>query len=212
MNFSVICPPDAFDRDKHAEMVVRALGRLGRQARVNERHDIVVDRPEGTFKISGSAYKLTRLRSLHHGTCLLRSPNLKLISPLLRSPAEPFLKARGVDSVRSPVANVDVGIEEFKDAVVDEFRAMYGEEDVREDVGDEISGIPEVQKGMAELSTRDWAFGQTPKFVFSTEKSEEDDRDRPALPFQVSMKETIMGMILTKTSDQHLLRSKTRHH
>ena len=186
VNFSVICPPEAFDRDKHAEMVVRALGKLGKQARVNERHDIVVDRPHGTFKISGSAYKLTRLRSLHHGTCLLSSPNLKLISPLLASPAEPFLKARGVDSVRSPVANVDVGVDEFKDAVVGEFRAMYGDADVREEVGEEVTELHEVGKGMEELKTREWVFGQTPRFTFSTARSEEDDRERPALPFKVS--------------------------
>lgn len=211
VNFSVICPPEAFDRDKHAEMVVRALGRLGKQARVNERHDIVVDRPQGTFKISGSAYKLTRLRSLHHGTCLLRSPNLKLISPLLRSPAEPFLKARGVDSVRSPVANVDVGVEEFKDAVVHEFRGMYGSEDVREDVGDEVSEVKEIGKGMDELRTRDWVFGQTPKFVFSTQKSEEDDRERPALPFKVSITHCLRAYA-NYGSDEHLVRSKTGHH
>ena len=208
VNFSVICPPERFDRDRHAEMVVRALQKLGRPTtRVNERHDIVMDVqvPGGgaaatattatlsrTFKISGSAYKLTRLRSLHHGTCLLRSPNLGRISGLLRSPAEPFIQARGVDSVRSPVANVDLDPEAFHAAVVDEFKAMYGGTlDVSEEVGggdDEAAllGNNGIRQGYEELASRAWVYGQTPRFTFSTAPTEEDPRERPALPFDVS--------------------------
>ncbi|KAF4430185.1 putative lipoate-protein ligase A [Colletotrichum fructicola] len=147
VNYSVICPPANFDRDKHAEMVCRALHKLGvPDVAVNCRHDIVMTTPsatpiplssctgkplanaENTYKISGSAYKLTRLRSLHHGTCLLSSPNLPRIGSFLRSPAEPFIKARGVES------------------------------------------------------SREWIYGQTPLFTFSTHPSEEDDRERPELP------------------------------
>jgi lipoate-protein ligase A len=127
VNYSVICPPADFNRDKHAEMIVHALRPTNPRARVNERHDIVLDqgdflsppsRPKandhhnsgfgtGSFlKVSGSAYKLTRDRSLHHGTCLVNSPNIGNISRFLRSPAAPYIKARGVDSVRSPVGNV----------------------------------------------------------------------------------------------------------
>lgn len=196
VNFSVICPPPAFNRDKHAEMVVRALKGLGREnTRVNERHDIVMDvsRPEpaggdATFKVSGSAYKLTRLRSLHHGTCLLRSPNLGLISPLLRSPAEPFIKARGVESVRSPVANVDIDPDAFKAAVVEEFERMYGAPDVREEFGDEVREQNDsVREGCDEMVSRDWMYGQTPRFTFSTRPTDEDPRERPGLPFDVSV-------------------------
>ncbi|KAL2293548.1 hypothetical protein FJTKL_05416 [Diaporthe vaccinii] len=170
VNFSVICPPAAFDRNRHAEMVVRALRSLGvATARVNERHDIVLDRgghdhgrggaPPETVKISGSAYKLTRLRSLHHGTCLLNSPNLADIGRLLRSPAEPFVKARGVESVRSRICNVGVPARDFIDAVRREFGAMYGAPDV--DVGLGAAGDDGadfahevIQKGYRELTVR----------------------------------------------------------
>jgi lipoate-protein ligase A len=67
-------------------MVVRALHRVGATTtRVNERHDIVMARAEGmendpneplARKISGSAFKLTRHRALHHGTCLLDSAGI----------------------------------------------------------------------------------------------------------------------------------------
>ena len=153
VNYSVICPPAAFTRDKHAEMVTRAIRKFNPRARVNERHDIVLDqgtlqkepsRPDpndmyrtsyatsekAPLKVSGSAYKLTRERSLHHGTCLVRSQNLKTIGKCLASPARGYIKARGVESVRSPIGNVfSKGTEEeqarFHGEIVREFARMY---------------------------------------------------------------------------------------
>ncbi|KAI8177032.1 putative lipoate-protein ligase A [Colletotrichum sp. SAR 10_76] len=193
VNYSVICPPANFDRDKHAEMVCRALHKLGvPDVAVNCRHDIVMTTPsatpiplssctgkplanaENTYKISGSAYKLTRLRSLHHGTCLLSSPNLPRIGSFLRSPAEPFIKARGVESVRSRIRNVGVeDTKKFEEAVVEEFGRMYGAFDVEARLGEEAGQVE---------SSREWIYGQTPLFTFSTHPSEEDDRERPELP------------------------------
>jgi len=197
VNYSVICPTAAFNRDKHAEMVVRALKSLGAEkARVNERHDIVMDKQdkEGNlkpFKISGSAYKLTRLRSLHHGTCLLSSPNIQSISKYLRAPAKPFIKARGVDSVSSPITNVGVDNSKFREAVVAEFRSLHGICPEASDrlllVDERARGIPEIAQGLEELlvcnpppisrcvlsdglQSEDWIFGQTPQFTFSTER------------------------------------------
>ena len=175
VNYSVICPPVEFDRDRHAEMVVNALWELGAHARVNERHDIVVedydppspadatnarggDRTQTqTFKVSGSAYKLTRTRSLHHGTCLLTSPNLAAVGRLLRSPAEPYIKARGVASVRSPIRNVGIMPNAFRDGVVDRFLEMYCNRwgVVDADSADvstrEALDIPEIARGYEEL-------------------------------------------------------------
>lgn len=155
-NWTVICPPAVFDRDRHAEMVARALRGLGvGTARVNERHDIVVDSggvEGGTFKVSGSAYKLTRLRALHHGTCLLGSENLGRVGALLRAPGAGYIKARGVESVRSAICNVGVGRGEFEEAVVGGFRGMYGGEGVEvEEVGEEMGGVEGVRKGWGEL-------------------------------------------------------------
>lgn len=153
VNYSVICPTADFSRDKHAEMVARAMRVFNARARVNERHDIVLDQGqlnadlpgldtenmhqtayysdyEPSLKVSGSAFKLTRHRSLHHGTCLLGS-DLDSMKKCLRSDARPFLKARGVDSVRSPVGNVfgdsvKGDKDAFMKAVSDQFRELYG--------------------------------------------------------------------------------------
>ena len=133
LNYSFIVPNDrAFNRDKHAEMVVQAIRRIspatafrGEQLlpphlkmgiRVNERHDIVMPaRAEGgltlahepqTVKVSGSAYKLIRGRALHHGTLLFSSPNLKIIGSYLQSSARGYIDAKGVESVRSPIGTL----------------------------------------------------------------------------------------------------------
>ncbi|KAL1854261.1 hypothetical protein Plec18167_000180 [Paecilomyces lecythidis] len=157
LNYGVISPRDTFTRNKHAEMVVRALHRVGAtNTSVNERHDIVLKQnvPEAirqsssatpedppaeasakALKISGSAFKLTRFRALHHGTCLLDSPNIHDLGHFLRSPARPYIKAKGVESVRSPVGNVSASltdsltpfsIQGVISSVIEEFGRLYG--------------------------------------------------------------------------------------
>ncbi|KAI4250828.1 MAG: hypothetical protein L6R42_008612 [Xanthoria sp. 1 TBL-2021] len=132
VNFSVIFPLlDKIVNYKHAEMVVRAIRKTNSRARVNHRHDIVLDpgplleksdwpdpedarRTAYAFgsgeleprKISGSAGKASGPRGLHHGTCLLASSNLSNISEYLRSPAAPFLFTKATPSTPSPVANI----------------------------------------------------------------------------------------------------------
>ncbi|KKZ64749.1 lipoate-protein ligase A [[Emmonsia] crescens] len=236
LNYSVICPKPLFHRDKHAEMVVRALQRVGAvNTRVNERHDIVlgqdskepstevikvetedaigpgVERTPQSLKISGSAYKLTRFRAMHHGTCLVDSPNLGNISTFLRSPARPYLKAKGVESVRSPVGNVSSAVDStfLMDQVVsnimEEFAQLYGihpdavlkaqrahaiDPEVYRGHNWVVGGLadihaleePEIVKGIQELHSLEWKYCQSPQFTFSTYPTEEDPRPRPPLP------------------------------
>lgn len=156
LNYSVICPRDVFTRDRHAEMVAGALQKIGAvNAKVNERHDIVLtqqpkesarqskstgieDPPEEAtpqaLKVSGSAFKLTKNRALHHGTCLLDSPNINNLGAFLRSPARPYILAKGVSSVRSPVGNVSADLvssgQRFSMqgavmSIMDEFARLY---------------------------------------------------------------------------------------
>ncbi|KAJ5083744.1 hypothetical protein N7456_013171 [Penicillium angulare] len=226
LNYSVISPRTTFTRNKHAEMVVSALHRVGAiNTSVNDRHDIVMtpsdvtqaDRNEPPFrKVSGSAFKLTRHRALHHGTCLLDSPNIHDLGRFLRSPARGMIKARGVDSVRSPVGNVSSALADsffsmqaVMDNVVEEFARLYnvnadavrrarrahavepeifaGDNWVSGTVGD-IHGDeePAIAKGIAELRSLDWKYTQTPQFTFSTYPIEEDPRERPPLPASLS--------------------------
>ncbi|GAB7365236.1 hypothetical protein MBLNU230_g6321t1 [Neophaeotheca triangularis] len=195
VNWTVICPTEHFTRDKHAETVVQALRRLGvDRARVNKRHDIVLDQgsykgevqdqsthntpyrrvgPDGPrpLKVSGSAYKLTRARALHHGTCLLNSPNLNVIPDYLHSPSRPFLQARGVDSVSSPVGNILVNQNGFIHNVREEFARMYETKHhaiTDTTVGEEWLEVDSIRKGYEELKSLDWTFLQTPQFTLQS--------------------------------------------
>ncbi|KAL2828716.1 hypothetical protein BDW59DRAFT_159511 [Aspergillus cavernicola] len=214
LNYSVISPRTTFTRNKHAEMMVRALHRIGAvNTSVNDRHDIVMfmDQPR---KVSGSAFKLTRFRALHHGTCLLDSPNINILGSFLRSPAREYIKAKGVESVRSPVANVSSALgdalapfstQSVISSAIEEFAQLYqtgpdavrraqrahaiepelyaGDNWVAGAVGDyEANAVPEIKKGLEELRSLEWKYTQTPQFTFSTYPTEEDPRERPALP------------------------------
>lgn len=188
VNYSVICPTADFARHKHAKMVTRAIRESNLRARVNERVDIVLDQgsmleekvwPDPTdmyqtrfhrgngnsppLKISGSAYKITRQRALHHGTCLLASANLRGISDYFKSPARPFIKARGVESVRSPIGNVHHEPKvssisynnEFQSQIINAFAQLYG-------ISERANPIALYEKPDGELlhdSADEWAAG-----------------------------------------------------
>ncbi|RPB17448.1 hypothetical protein P167DRAFT_515854 [Morchella conica CCBAS932] len=187
VNYSVTMPTAVFDRDRHALVVVRALRRLGAaEAAVNKRHDIVLlpagagvegeklagEAPEGTRKVSGSAYKLTRARSYHHGTMLL-SAALGEVGVWLRGVAGAWVSGRGVGSVRSAVANVGVGREAFVRGVVEEMGREAMEGELAGEVGvcyvseEEALAVSEIRKGAEELKSAQWTYGQTPQLTFS---------------------------------------------
>lgn len=195
LNYSVIVPNSkSFKRSTHAEMVVRALSdhhefRSSQLAfsevRVSDRNDIVMRSHASTewLKVSGSAYKLTKGRALHHGTLLYSSPYLDRISDLLRSPGRGLIQAKGVESVRSPVANIawtaDARVreetrEEITEAIIREFWNLYGTGLSRQPGRNEVTldpdeaSIPEIAAGVEELMSDAWRFEQTPRFDFAS--------------------------------------------
>jgi lipoate-protein ligase A len=175
VNWSVLCAQHEFFRDKHAEMVVRCLRNLSiGRARVNERHDIVLDQGEErrevdvndthitpftddaspSLKVSGSAYKIAKNKALHHGTALAKSSNLGLISEILQSPARPYISAKGTESVRSPVTNISVETMELQTAIESEYRILYGETERSSptiEIGHDALRVKAIRSGYNEL-------------------------------------------------------------
>lgn len=234
LNFSFIVPNDKnFSRDKHAKLVVSMLENLRakqsmkpfyRSVRVNKRHDIVMKRDTSRvedatkeFKVSGSAFKLTRGRALHHGTILHSSPNIidsteakcngrSVFSEVLTSPAKAYLDAKGVGSVRSPVHNL------FKaDNASDRLtyskvlqkelqKAFQSENEVNDIEVQEVSGVDctedsnkQIFDDIQEMLTDEWRFCQTPSFDFYSPVS-----SGATIQFQV--KHGIISTILVKDS------------
>ena len=172
VNWSFMCDVGDFTRDKHTELIVRALKSLGgHQAdaiHINQRHDIDFNTgvsteppsPRGDgqlhfgsipFKVSGSAYKIERKRALHHATTLLSSPHIRLISKILDSPARDYIDAKGVESIRSPVVNLMFERDDFEMAVEREFRSAYAVDGPCTLVGEECLDIEQIRLIFEEL-------------------------------------------------------------
>ncbi|KAK9461238.1 uncharacterized protein V1516DRAFT_675395 [Lipomyces oligophaga] len=177
LNFCVMMPNSDFDRDVHALMICNAvnndLSSLGKKLVVNQRHDIV---DETGKKVSGSAYKLERGKAYHHGTMLLNS-QLSYISSMLHDPNQiredswQTVDGPGVESVKSPVANVGLNMDLFISRLVSEFKRVYSSEHDGKNVrfvdentlSDEENAA--IEKGCTQLKTWKWTFGMSPKYT-----------------------------------------------
>ncbi|KAJ7129146.1 Lipoyltransferase and lipoate-protein ligase [Mycena epipterygia] len=176
-NFSIHLARRAFDRRVTSQIVLRAVLSLGiATARLNDRNDICV----GEDKISrlfSSAYKIVNTRAYHHGTMLI-STQLDTLGDLLRTDKETMVTA-GVASVRSPVCNLqqfsgDIEHVAFARAVASEFRKEYDLDETTDPTQsiDETSGdLPYIDRGVTELKSWDWLYGQTPEFTYTLTKS-----------------------------------------
>ncbi|ODV89108.1 hypothetical protein CANCADRAFT_133781 [Tortispora caseinolytica NRRL Y-17796] len=170
-NFSVMMPRQQFDRDAYIQLLVPQLNRYAGNDKlfVNERHDIV---NSSNQKVSGSAFKLVHSHAYAHGTMLLRS-QLASLSQSLRPSYIGSIIGRGVESVRSPVANVEwLDDHSFEDSAIQAFKAFAKIESEPLPVF-QFSSFDEFFNRCGDLSLRDdykllttneWTFNQTPKF------------------------------------------------
>lgn len=105
LNFSLIMPRSLFSQTIATHLVCDLLNaHWDINARVNERNDIVVNLSRGECKFSGSAYRYTRDKCLHHGTLLVNADLARLRQSL--TPMGLPLKAKGIASRRSHVTNL----------------------------------------------------------------------------------------------------------
>lgn len=125
VNFSFMTSKQDFDRFKFAHVVVNAVnesGKLNEPLKVNERGDIVTER--NSDKVSGSAYKLSRGKSYHHGTMLL-TLRLDILGKLLHRDEKKLGivdSMTSINSVRSPVTNIGLKNEDFIELVSSAFK------------------------------------------------------------------------------------------
>lgn len=181
LNLSFMAPAPAFDPPGNVARVSAALARLGVPRDAvggSARGDITV---RGK-KVSGSAYRFSGGRSYHHATLLVDS-DLPALRRALRSPLRPRLAVSGAASVRSEVTNVadeaagDEAADRVAtasrrldvDTVVDAVAREFGSRVVDEvgPRGEGLEGLVEagaVAKEAAVLRSRDWVYGQCPRF------------------------------------------------
>ncbi|RLV96620.1 putative lipoate-protein ligase A [Spathaspora sp. JA1] len=169
VNFSFMTTKEKFDRLKFSNTVVEAINSipgLTKNVMVNDRGDIITT--EGGFKVSGSAYKLSRGKSYHHGTMLLNS-NLKVLSKLLSRDESKLgiVEALNViNSVKSKVTNLSIESRDFIEGVIKQVNQEYKLDPIQVvDITTDTELPGEIHDIANELRSWQWKFGKTPQFT-----------------------------------------------
>ncbi|WVW83244.1 hypothetical protein I302_105263 [Kwoniella bestiolae CBS 10118] len=176
-NFSIILPRLLFTRAHGAELVSRAIrDRLGiKECTVNERNDVIIRDGEKEYKMS-SAYKIIQHRAYHHGTMLISS-SLSELGRSLKSNS-PNMQTKSILSHRSPVTTLNhylpppasnpIHHDDFVHAVTSEFAKVYSNSSSKKMETNEVNPDwvkeSKVWKGVEELKSWEWQYGQTPEF------------------------------------------------
>lgn len=133
VNYSFMTTKNNFDRYTFAKIIRDGVNKYeGSKYRleVNERGDITTEKQQDDvcYKISGSAYKLAKGKSYHHGTMLLNL-RLDILKQLLhRDEAKLGIvdAMASVGSVKSKVTNFEMENDKFIELVTNEFQSIYG--------------------------------------------------------------------------------------
>ncbi|MGM8870281.1 lipoate--protein ligase [Psychrobacter sp. 2Y5] len=163
-NFTFLSPKDDYDQEANFTIIINALKKFGIDAELSGRNDMQV----GDKKISGSAFKHAADRSFHHGTLLVNANMQKLGDYLNPHPLK--LKAKGIKSVRSRVANLkefneDINHETLSEAIIEAFCEYYGDTTPVEELDEaSLAKQPNLNKYYQQMADWDWRFGKTPQF------------------------------------------------
>ena len=171
LNFSFITKDDGdsfHNFKKFTEPVVKALGKLGIQAELSGRNDIMA---EGR-KISGNAMFATRGRMFSHGTLLFNSEMDHIVSALKVKKEK--IESKGIKSIRSRVGNIADFLKE--PMTIEEFRSL-----ILTNIFEGSSEIPEyvltdadwekIHKISEERYQKwDWNYGKSPRFNVQTSR------------------------------------------
>jgi lipoate---protein ligase len=165
LNFSFITKDDGesfHNFKKFTEPVIKALQKLGVNAELSGRNDIVV---EGR-KISGNAQFSTRGRMFSHGTLMLDSEIDHVVSALRVKKDK--IESKGIKSIRSRVANISEFLSEKM--TIEEFRQL-----LLTNIFEGLNEIPKYvlteedwekihQLSVERYQTWEWNYGKSPKF------------------------------------------------
>ncbi|GAM15062.1 lipoate--protein ligase [Mesobacillus selenatarsenatis] len=165
LNFSFITKDDGesfHNFRKFTEPVVNALRKLGVNAELSGRNDLLA---EGR-KISGNAQFSTRGRMFSHGTLLFDSEIESVVSAL--NVKKDKIESKGIKSIRSRVANISEFLSEK--VTIEQFRSLLlrnifeGLDDIPEYVLTEQDWEKIHELSKERYQNWDWNYGKSPKF------------------------------------------------
>lgn len=163
LNFTFLVRKSDYDIDRQMQVILRAMALLGIHAEKTGRNDATID----GRKFSGNAFYETGDFCYHHGTLLIQTDTGKMSHYLNVSTEK--LKSKGVNSVRSRVANLCEFVPDISVSLVSEkMRAAFGE----------IYGLPvtdlnpcrldeaAILSSQARFSSWEWKYGRPIPFQY----------------------------------------------
>ncbi|MBU3876151.1 lipoate--protein ligase [Faecalicatena sp. AGMB00832] len=163
LNFTFLAGKENYNVDRQLEVILKAVSRLGIQAEKSGRNDVLIHGK----KFSGNAFYEQGAHCCHHGT-LMVNVNLGELSKYLTVSKEK-LQSKGVDSVKSRVANLteflpELSIEQLKLALKYAFDEVYGLQ--AEVIGIEDLEQDKVQAAKKRFSSWKWLYGRKIDFQY----------------------------------------------
>lgn len=157
VNFCCVRPIQGFKKSQALEVIQAKLLNLDVPVEINARFDLVVRQADNsTRKVSGSAYKQTKDRALHHGTLLLEG-DLARLERSLHSPVR-LASTKSIPSVRSIVMNLS----ELNPKLIPKYWM--------EQFGDaEVLQPSDARFDRTRWSDWTWVYGETPHFSWDFE-------------------------------------------
>jgi lipoate---protein ligase len=165
LNFSFITKDDGnsfHDFKKFTDPVVKALKKLGVNAELSGRNDILADGK----KISGNAQFSTKGRMFSHGTLLFDSEIENVVSAL--NVRMDKIESKGIKSIRSRVTNIrehldeDMTMEEFKETLLTYLFEEFDSVPIYELTESDWTEIRKISR--ERYANWDWNYGKSPKF------------------------------------------------
>lgn len=186
VNFSFMCPKDEFDRVGFTVHLIEAWNASPQapiKLNINEKGDMINN--ANSKKVSGSAFQISKGKSLHHGTMLLDS-DLEDLGKLLRVNKKRLdgITDKSTNSIPSPIMNTGIEHDEFISLLCESFTSGFGlpgkaktanADNVLTFISgsakcqvvlvDDLMKFPdEVYEIEKELKSWEWTFGKTPRF------------------------------------------------
>ncbi|SCU86909.1 LADA_0E00958g1_1 [Lachancea dasiensis] len=173
VNYSYLTSRDNFDREYFNKQIVRWLKEIRPDAAIhlNQRGDIHL----GAYKVSGSAFKIAKGKSYHHGTMLIDADLASFKGLLKPAHLEGVIWSGGsVESVRSSVKNIsEAGFnntDEFMDICSNGFRSLL-HEDIPVYFVDEVNtSNDEIAKTARQLASDEWLYHSGPSFTVTIQE------------------------------------------
>lgn len=177
VNYSFLTSRKEFDKTFFNKLIVNSLKANDKDActkdlKLNERGDITLN----GYKVSGSAFKVAKNKSYHHGTMLISSalPQFKNLLKPDTVVGEQW-DCNSVESVRSHICNLkDYNVmsetDDFVQLISTSFKDHFSEGNESSEpvhifqCDESVSKIPEIKATMEKLQSAEWKYEHTPRF------------------------------------------------